>query len=196
MRFLRPVSPAGELTVMVGATSTVSGERGPLDFPRVRPAWGRIIDEAWVAWVAQATMIRPTVAPPGVDQSRPRARSPGRALRFRPPRHSPGAGSPTTPWLGSISDRSNKAAQPTPRTARSCTAPRDRRPAHGVCGRRAAATLFLSGWARVKDPRLLDFATLPHHSRRGRSRRDRRAVSVSPLRVRLDIYQYLHTEDH
>ena len=51
-----------ELVLSVGASSTVSGGRGPLELPRVRPVGTRIIDEAWVAWVDQGTMIQPTVA--------------------------------------------------------------------------------------------------------------------------------------
>ena len=51
-----------ELVVIVGASSTASGGRGPLQLPRVRPVGARMIDEAWVAWVDQGTMIQPTLA--------------------------------------------------------------------------------------------------------------------------------------
>jgi len=51
-----------ELVVEVGAVSTVAGNRGPLELPRVRPAGARLVDEAWLAWVDKNTMIQPTVA--------------------------------------------------------------------------------------------------------------------------------------
>jgi hypothetical protein len=51
-----------ELVVIVGANSTISGERGPLQLPRVRPVGARMSDEAWVACVDPGTMIQPTVA--------------------------------------------------------------------------------------------------------------------------------------
>ena len=51
-----------ELVVFVRASSTVAGGRGPLQLPRVRPVGARMFDEAWVAWVDQATIIQPTVA--------------------------------------------------------------------------------------------------------------------------------------
>ena len=51
-----------ELVVIVGARSTASGGRGPLALPRVRPVGARMIDEAWVAWVDQGTIIQPTLA--------------------------------------------------------------------------------------------------------------------------------------
>ncbi len=51
-----------ELVLEVGAISTVSGGRGPLELPRVRPAGTRLVDEAWLAWVDKNTMIQPTVA--------------------------------------------------------------------------------------------------------------------------------------
>ena len=51
-----------ELVVVVTASSTASGGRGPLQLPRVRPVGARLIDEAWVAWVEQGTMIQPTMA--------------------------------------------------------------------------------------------------------------------------------------
>ena len=51
-----------ELVVILGASSTASGGRGPLPLPRVRPVAARISDEAWVAWVDQGTMIQPTLA--------------------------------------------------------------------------------------------------------------------------------------
>jgi hypothetical protein len=59
--------PAGtnipkELVVTVRASSTVSGARGPLQLPRVRPVGAPVLDETWVAWVDQGTMIQPTLA--------------------------------------------------------------------------------------------------------------------------------------
>ncbi len=51
-----------ELVVIVGASSTASGGRGPLQLPRVRPVGARLSDEAWVAWVDQGTMIQPSLA--------------------------------------------------------------------------------------------------------------------------------------
>jgi hypothetical protein len=51
-----------ELVVIVGANSTASSDRGPLQLPRVRPVATRIVDEAWVAWVDPGTMIQPTMA--------------------------------------------------------------------------------------------------------------------------------------
>jgi hypothetical protein len=51
-----------ELVLVIGAASTVSGGRGPLELPRVRPAGARLGDEAWLAWVDQSTMIQPTAA--------------------------------------------------------------------------------------------------------------------------------------
>jgi hypothetical protein len=64
LHFALPAGPKtpGELVVTVRATSTVSGGRGPLELPRVRPMRTPIIDEAWVAWVDQGTMIQPTLA--------------------------------------------------------------------------------------------------------------------------------------
>ena len=47
---------------MVNATSTSSGARGPLELPRARPLGARIVDEAWLAWSDQATMVRPVAA--------------------------------------------------------------------------------------------------------------------------------------
>ena len=51
-----------ELVILVGANSTASSGRGPLQLPRVRPVNTRIVDEAWVAWVDAGTMIQPTMA--------------------------------------------------------------------------------------------------------------------------------------
>jgi hypothetical protein len=52
----------GELIVTVRASSTVAGGRGPLQLPRVRPVKTPVLDEAWVAWVDQGTMVQPTLA--------------------------------------------------------------------------------------------------------------------------------------
>ncbi len=65
--------------MIVRASSTVSGGRGPLQLPRVRPVGARMIDEAWVAWVDQGTMIQPTVA---------------RGLAWLDPREVPGLAGP------------------------------------------------------------------------------------------------------
>ena len=51
-----------ELVVAVRASSTVPGGRGPLELPRVRPLGTQIADEAWLAWVDQATITRPISA--------------------------------------------------------------------------------------------------------------------------------------
>ncbi len=53
---------AKELVVVVEASSSASGGRGPLQLPRVRPVGARMSDEAWVARVDQGTMIQPTLA--------------------------------------------------------------------------------------------------------------------------------------
>ena len=70
-----------ELAVVVGASSTASGNRGPLKLPRVRPVGARMIDEAWVAWVDHGTMIQPTLA---------------RGLAWIDPREVPGLVAPHT----------------------------------------------------------------------------------------------------
>ncbi len=49
-------------TLFVRANSTVAGGRGPLELPRVRAVGAAIVDEAWLAWVDDDTMIRPTRA--------------------------------------------------------------------------------------------------------------------------------------
>ena len=51
-----------ELSLVVSATSTSAGARGPLELPRVHPKSTRIVDEAWLAWADQATMIQPVQA--------------------------------------------------------------------------------------------------------------------------------------
>jgi len=51
-----------ELTLELGAISTVPGGRGALELPRVRPVGTRIVDEVWLAWVDSDTMIRPNQA--------------------------------------------------------------------------------------------------------------------------------------
>ena len=61
-RFPSATMTPKELVVIVRASSTASGGRGPLQLPRVRPVGARMIDEAWVAWVDQGTMIQPTLA--------------------------------------------------------------------------------------------------------------------------------------
>jgi hypothetical protein len=49
-------------TLLIGATSTVPGSRGPLELPRVRAVEAAVVDEAWLAWADDDTMIRPTRA--------------------------------------------------------------------------------------------------------------------------------------
>ena len=51
-----------ELTLELGANSTIPGGHGPLELPRVRPVGTRIADDVWLAWVASGTMIRPSQA--------------------------------------------------------------------------------------------------------------------------------------
>ena len=51
-----------DLVLLVGASSAVLGGRGPLDLPRVVPVGTRVVDETWLAWVDQGTMIHPTLA--------------------------------------------------------------------------------------------------------------------------------------
>jgi hypothetical protein len=51
-----------ELTLVVGAKSTLEGGPGPLDLPRVRPSGVPLAEEAWLAWVDPDTMIRPISA--------------------------------------------------------------------------------------------------------------------------------------
>ena len=69
-----------KFTVIVRASSSVSGGRGPLQLPRVRLVGAQMIDEAWVASADPGTMIQPTVA---------------RGLAWLDPREVPGlAGTP------------------------------------------------------------------------------------------------------
>ena len=51
-----------EISLVVSASSSFSGARGPLELPRVHPAGSRIVDDAWLAWADRATMVRPTEA--------------------------------------------------------------------------------------------------------------------------------------
>ena len=51
-----------EISLIVSAASTKAAARGPLELPRVRPRGPRIVDEAWLAWADQATMIQPQQA--------------------------------------------------------------------------------------------------------------------------------------
>ncbi len=51
-----------ELRLVVAASSTVVGFRGPLELPRIRPLDARIADEAWLAWVDQGSIIKPRAA--------------------------------------------------------------------------------------------------------------------------------------
>ena len=51
-----------QVVIKVGANSSASSDRGPLQLPRVRPVASRIVDEAWVARVDPGTMIQPTKA--------------------------------------------------------------------------------------------------------------------------------------
>ena len=100
--------------MIVGASSTVAGGRGPLRLPRVRPVGTPILDEAWVAWVDQGTMIQPTLArglawldPNESPASWPRA--PPVPISGRP---WPGAGSPKTPTPASIGNGSSRSPAP------------------------------------------------------------------------------------
>ncbi len=61
---LRVMLPASVLArgrgrLSSGATSTAPTGRGPLELPRVHPVGAAIVDEAWLAWVDDGTMIRP-----------------------------------------------------------------------------------------------------------------------------------------
>ena len=51
-----------EVVLIVGAKSADSREIGPLPLPRVRPVSAAILDEAWIAWVDDSTMIQPTAS--------------------------------------------------------------------------------------------------------------------------------------
>ena len=64
---LRVMLPAAVLarkkwTLIIRASSTVPGGRGPLELPRVRAVGAATVDEAWLAWVDDGTVIRPTRA--------------------------------------------------------------------------------------------------------------------------------------
>ena len=48
--------------LLIGASSTVPGGRGPLELPRVRAVGAAIGDEAWLAWADDDTVVRPTRA--------------------------------------------------------------------------------------------------------------------------------------
>jgi hypothetical protein len=54
--------PRKEISLVVSATSTSSGARGSLELPRARPIGARIVDEAWLAWSDERTMVRPVQA--------------------------------------------------------------------------------------------------------------------------------------
>jgi hypothetical protein len=64
LRVMLPASvlARGHWTLMIGATSTAPAGRGPLELPRVHPVGTAIVDEAWLAWVDEGTMIRPARA--------------------------------------------------------------------------------------------------------------------------------------
>ena len=51
-----------EISLVLSASSQAAGARGVLDLPRVHPGATRIVDDAWVLWADQATMVRPTEA--------------------------------------------------------------------------------------------------------------------------------------
>ncbi len=64
---LRVMLPAAVLarkkwTLNIRTSSTVPGGRGPLELPRVRAVGAATVDEAWLAWVDDGTVIRPTRA--------------------------------------------------------------------------------------------------------------------------------------
>ena len=54
--------PRKQISLVVSAISTSAGARGPLELPRIRPLEARIVDEAWVAWADQSTIVRPVQA--------------------------------------------------------------------------------------------------------------------------------------
>jgi hypothetical protein len=49
-------------TVRIDATATAPTGRGPLELPRVRAVGAAMLDEAWLAWVAQGATIHPVQA--------------------------------------------------------------------------------------------------------------------------------------
>ncbi len=51
-----------DVVLIVEAKSADSRGSGPLQLPRVRPVSTPILDEAWIAWVDDSTMIQPTAA--------------------------------------------------------------------------------------------------------------------------------------
>ncbi len=64
---LRVMLPAAVLarkkwSMTIRTSSTIAGGRGPLELPRVRAVGAAMTDEAWMAWVDDTTMIRPTRA--------------------------------------------------------------------------------------------------------------------------------------
>ncbi|MGP0062350.1 MAG: hypothetical protein ACLQGP_01945 [Isosphaeraceae bacterium] len=64
---LRVMLPAAVLarkkwTMTIRTSSGVGGGRGPLELPRVRAVGAATVDEAWLAWVDDRTMIRPSRA--------------------------------------------------------------------------------------------------------------------------------------
>ncbi len=64
LRVMLPASvlARGHWTLTIGATSAAQSGRGPLELPRVHPLRAAIVDEAWLAWVEDGTMIRPARA--------------------------------------------------------------------------------------------------------------------------------------
>ena len=64
---LRVMLPAAILarkkwSMTVKTTSNAGGGHGPLDLPRIRAVSAAIIDEAWLSWVDDGTILRPTQA--------------------------------------------------------------------------------------------------------------------------------------
>jgi hypothetical protein len=64
LRVMLPASvlAQGKWTLIIGATTSASAARGPLELPRVRPIRGAVVDETWVAWGDEAAMIQPVRA--------------------------------------------------------------------------------------------------------------------------------------
>ena len=61
------VAPSGDLgrdgfVLRLSASAKITGGRGPLSLPRVRPVGARIADERWVAWTEPGMTLQPTAA--------------------------------------------------------------------------------------------------------------------------------------
>jgi hypothetical protein len=49
-------------TLILGANATGQAGRGPVQLPRVRATSAKVVDEAWLAWADDATMVQPIQA--------------------------------------------------------------------------------------------------------------------------------------